>query len=66
MIKKIFISVVIILVVMLGIITASVKMIDYKNIHQSFAQSAKIDAPSIEKSKFTIKIFPLIYFYIIK
>ena len=66
MMKKLFISLVLIFAIMAGTVFASITFTDYKKIYQEFVLGMKIDPSSIKESDFTINKFPVPYLVIDK
>ena len=62
--KKLFLSIMLLVAVIAGVITASITLTDYKKIYQKFVQGMKIDVSSIKESDFTINKFPVPYLMI--
>jgi hypothetical protein len=66
MMKKLFISLVLIIAIIAGTVFAVIAFTDYKKIYQEFVQSMKIDIASIKESNFTVNKFPVPYLVIDK
>jgi hypothetical protein len=66
MMKKLFISLVLIFAIMAGTVFASITLTDYKKIYQEFVLGMKVDPSSIKESDFTINKFPVPYLVIDK
>ncbi|MDP5020849.1 MAG: hypothetical protein NWP91_03860, partial [Rickettsiaceae bacterium] len=66
MMKKLFISLVLIFAIMGGTVFASITLTNYKKIYQEFVQGMKIDPASIKEGEFAIKKFPAPYLVIDK
>ncbi len=62
--KKLFVSIVIIIGLIAGMVTASITLTDYKKLYQEFVESTKIDIASIKESDFKINKFPIPYLVI--
>ncbi len=61
MMKKLFISLVLIIAIIAGTVFAVIAFTDYKKIYQEFVQSMKIDVASIKESNFRVNKFPVPY-----